>query len=334
MHDDYLTAEVVAVHPNQVRIAVYDIQSFTDGEDPLEVGSYIRIYDTNQCSIIAIVENFSIDIEKGIDKSDTPISRVYIIEAVPLGFLSADNTFERGGGKIAIPPKRVAVASHKDIQRIYDGLPSKKRFCFSSLSQDLQVEVPVDGDRFFNKHIAIVGSTGAGKSHTLARIIQSAIASRETPQDEYTNNSHIVIFDLHSEYSSAFPSAHILDVANLVLPYWLMNSEELQGIFIEGNEEQSHNQVAVFKREITASKRRHFEGPDDAREHIHYDSPVFFDIDEVIEGIREENGRRVHTEGANGRAGKQGPLYGKLENFLTRLDNKRSGETYVCRKYT
>ncbi|GGS87928.1 hypothetical protein GCM10010156_52980 [Planobispora rosea] len=323
--DNHLVAEVIAVHPNHVRIAVYDIQEFTDGEDPLEVGSYIRIYDTNQCSIIAIIENFSIDLQRTVDDPGAQISRVYIIEAVPLGFIAADNIFERGGGKIAIPPKRVAVAGHKDIQHIYDGLPSKKRFCFSSLSQDLKVEVPVDGDKFFNKHIAIVGSTGAGKSHALARIVQSAVSSRDAPEEEYTNNSHIVIFDLHSEYNSSFPSAQTLNVSNLCLPYWLMNSEELQGIFIESNEEQSHNQVAIFKREITASKRRHFDGPEELRDHVHYDSPVFFDIDEVIEGIREENTRRVETEGTGGKlTSKQGPLYGKLENFLTRLDNKRS----------
>lgn len=324
MNDDFIVAEVVAVHPNRVRIAVYDIQAFTDGEDPLEVGSYIRIYDTNQCSIIAIIENFSIDLQRTTKDSEVQISRVYIIEAVPLGLISANNIFERGGGKIAIPPKRVAVAGHVDIQHIYDGLLPKKRFCFSSLSQDLKVEVPVDGDKFFNKHIAIVGSTGAGKSHALARIVQSAISSRETPKDEYTNNSHIVIFDLHSEYASSFPDAQILDVSNLFLPYWLMNSEELQGIFIESNEEQSHNQIAIFKREITESKRRHFDGAEELRDHVHYDSPLFFDIDEVIKGIREENNRRVEVEGTNGKLStKQGPLFGKLENFLTRLDNKR-----------
>ena len=37
LNDDSIVAEVVAVHPNRVRIAVYDIQAFTDGEDPLEV---------------------------------------------------------------------------------------------------------------------------------------------------------------------------------------------------------------------------------------------------------------------------------------------------------
>src|SRR3546814_2745047 len=48
--------------------------------------------------------------------------------------------------------------------------------------------------------IAVVGSTGAGKSHTIAKIVQSAVSAKD---GEYAlNNSHIVIFDIHSEYKS------------------------------------------------------------------------------------------------------------------------------------
>jgi len=35
-----------------------------------------------------------------------------------------------------------------------------------------------------------------------------------------------------------------------VLPYWLLNSEELQDMFIESNEEQSYNQIAILKKSI------------------------------------------------------------------------------------
>ena len=41
---------------------------------------------------------------------------------------------------------------------------------------------------------------------------------------------------------------NILDVDKLKLPYWLMNSEELETIFIESNEQNSHNQISQFKR--------------------------------------------------------------------------------------
>ncbi|MFQ7528024.1 MAG: helicase HerA domain-containing protein [Mediterraneibacter gnavus] len=43
----------------------------------------------------------------------------------------------------------------------------------------------------------------------------------------------MVVFDIHSEYHTAFPNANFIDISNLVLPYWLLNSDELQELFID-----------------------------------------------------------------------------------------------------
>ncbi len=52
-----------------------------------------------------------------------------------------------------------------------------KAYFFTSGSNK-EVAVPINGNKFFNKHIAIVGSTGSGKSHTLAKIIQKATSEK------------------------------------------------------------------------------------------------------------------------------------------------------------
>lgn len=310
-------AEVISVFPNKVRIAVGDIESFKIADELLAVGSYLKIFDHNDCSIIAIIENFSIEMKDPGENGKR--DKVYIIEAVPLGFINSDGVFVRGGNNIAIPPKTVEPAKKEDIQKIYDDIEEKNRFCFSKLAQDTSITVPVDGNKFFNKHIAIVGSTGSGKSCSLAKILQEAISAKDAG---YTglNNSHIVIFDIHSEYKTAFPDkeSNNIEVTNLVLPYWLLNSEELEDLFIESNEEQSHNQVAILKKAITENKQKNFTGDEVAKSKIHYDSPVFFDIAEVMQVIKEKNEEMV--QGARDK--KQGPLFGKLDNFLTRLENK------------
>ncbi|MFJ6459736.1 ATP-binding protein [Streptomyces sp. NPDC091387] len=312
-------AEVVAVFPNRIKIAVSDISDLK-GQEPVEVGSYLRVYDGNESSIIAVIENYSIEI-RGSETEDEERKKVYMIEAVPLGYIGADGKFKRGGGGITIPPKDVVVASHLEIQSIYDALGSDiRRFHFAQLSQDPAVKVPVDGDKFFNRHIAIVGSTGSGKSHAMARIIQSATEIRDPSRDSYSlNNSHIVIFDIHSEYLSAFPEANYLNVESLSLPYWLLNSEELQSLFIETVEEQSQNQIAILKRGITENRKEHFSGPDERRDIIHYDSPLYFDLGGVIDFIRAKNEEMI--PGATGKL-VNGSLKGKFENFLTRLENK------------
>ncbi|WP_139490353.1 anti-phage-associated helicase HerA [Brevibacillus dissolubilis] len=265
-------AKVVSVLPNRIKIEVRDIEKFKLQSEKFSVGSYLRVSDSEDCALICIIENFSI--QKEDEKDD-----IYILEAMPLGFLDTEGEFTRGGNNIAIPPTDVEPARKEEIQTIYDNLDSNTRFCFSSLSQDINVKVPVNGNRFFNKHIAVVGSTGSGKSHTVAKIIQEATSTKNEGY-EGLNNSHIVIFDIHSEYKSAFPNANYLDAESLVLPYWLMNGEELEELLIETGENQAYNQSSILRRIITRNKQL-----TNNNEKIMYDAPVKFSLDEVLNCI-------------------------------------------------
>lgn len=265
--------EVISVMPDKIRVQVKDIEDFNDTGEKFSVGSYIRVSDSDDCAIIAMIENFSIE---QIGESD----RKYILEAVPIGFLDNDRKFLRGGNNIAIPPSGAEPAQKNEIQAIFHQIDVNKRFCFSKLLQDTKIEVPVDGDRFFNKHFAIVGSTGSGKSHTVAKILQEATQMRNGSY-KGLNNSHIVIFDIHSEYKNAFPSSNYIDVSNLKLPYWLMNGEELEEIFVETGENQAYNQINLLRRLITRNKQIKTANVSN----ISFDTPVRFSIKEVLNAI-------------------------------------------------
>ena len=282
--NEKLNAEVIAVLPNKVKISVDDLENFQLAEEKLKVGSYLRIADNDNAVLIAIIENFNIEV--GVSQSGEA-SRKYILEANPLGIIR-NGRFERGGDTIAIPPKKVEPAKKEEIQKIFgESLEDEKKFSFSTLSTDRTISVPVDGDKFFNKHIAIVGSTGSGKSHSVAKILQKAISSKKGTY-QGLNNSHIVVFDIHSEYHTAFPNANFIDISNLVLPYWLLNSDELQELFID-TEANDHNQRNVFKEAVVASKKRYYSGDTEVKEKLHFDSPVFFEIDDVLAFAKEKN---------------------------------------------
>ncbi len=88
------------------------------------------------------------------------------------------------------------------------------------LAQDPNIVVTLDGDKFFGKHIAVVGATGSGKSCTVAKILQEGIApSSDQRSRAVLNNAHIIIFDIHGEYGPALPTAVKLSLDNLALPY-------------------------------------------------------------------------------------------------------------------
>lgn len=266
-------AEVISVFPDRVRIAVGDIASFSNGKS-LKVGSYLRITDTDDAALIAAIENFCLEApnEKGVTR--------HVIEALPLGLIS-DGKFVRGGDALTIPPTGAEPATDDDIRMIFqDSVEKTKSFEFSDLASNPTVSVPVDGNRFFNKHIAVVGSTGAGKSHTISKIIQTAVTSKDGGY-EGLNNSHVVIFDIHSEYRTAFPDARYLDASSLNLPYWLLNSEELEEIILDTGERDNYNQSSIFRMLVTANKVKYNPGV----KSVFYDSPLKFDIQEVLNAL-------------------------------------------------
>lgn len=313
-------AEVVAVFPNKVKIVVDNLEDFRIAEESLRVGSYLKISDNENAVLVAIIENFQI--QAHLDGRQD-----YVIEAFPLGVLRNDR-FERGGDALAIPPKTVHPATIEDIRLIYgSSLPVNDRFCFSKLATNKEVEVPVDGNKFFNKHIAVVGSTGSGKSHTVAKIIQNAV---ETKSDYGLNNSHVIIFDIHSEYRAAFPDANFIDSANLVLPYWMLSGEELEEFFLD-TEANDHNQRNVFKDAVIQSRRKHYKGSEHGKDRIHLDTPLLFDINDVLEHANLLNKEmidsgEVYAQSNKEKAGQpkltQGSLYGRLTNFVNRLESK------------
>lgn len=64
-----------------------------------------------------------------------------------------------------------------------------------------------------------------------------------------------------------------------------MNSEELESMFIESNEENSHNQVSQFKQAVILNKERH----NPTIKEITYDTPIYFSIEEVYRYIENMN---------------------------------------------
>lgn len=346
--DTKLNAEVISVFPNKVKISVPDLNEFKLAEEHLKVGSYLRICDSDDVILLAIIENFTIEVS---EKNGVP-DRNYILEANPLGVIR-DGVFERGGDSIAIPPKKVEPAKIEEIATIFEAsLKAEEKFTFCSLSSNKKIKIPVNGNKFFNKHIAIVGSTGSGKSHTLSTIIQKAVSAKSGSFD--LNNSHAVIFDIHSEYKSAFPNANLIDIKNLVLPYWMLNSDELEELFLD-TEANDHNQRNVFKQAIVHNRRLKYTGSEEDMSKLHYDSPLFFDLKEITQYVENRNNEKKNTannipwEDSSGDAfnfeektiprlfseklipkgtSASGTLNGKLINFLNRLENKINDKRY------
>jgi hypothetical protein len=336
--------KILTVAPNLIQIEVLDADLFKQDASDFTIGSYLKISDDSSTSIIALVQSFKIK-ETTTGGTIAITKPSFILDAQPIGFLDDAGKFKRGGQQIAIPPNQVSIADESILRSIYESVESDKKFIFSTLAQNTSIDIAVDGDKFFSKHIAVVGSTGSGKSGTVARILQEGIKpTTDQVQRGVLNNTHILLFDLHGEYRTAFPKSKKLDVGNLVLPYWLMNSEELEEMFIESNESNSHNQVSQFKAAVTLNKKRYNAG----LPKVNYDTPVYFSMDEVFRYISNHNistkdaktgELKIKTRAANVSEEHQlfevidfedkvtgkinsGPYAGEFDRFVPRLETK------------
>jgi len=71
--------------------------------------------------------------------------------------------------------------------------------------------VSVDINKFFNSHFAIMGNTGAGKSCSVARLLQNIFLDNNK---EHPTKASICIFDVYGEYHSAFNAINVVPGVN------------------------------------------------------------------------------------------------------------------------
>lgn len=289
---------IIGVARDIVTIEIIDPSEF-DGQ--FNIGSYIKIPYQHESEkfIIGIIKNYKI---KNLDAGESETESAgnhFVIEVELIGSYAKKDEgegyiFERGAHGIPLPPNNgIQIMSDTDYNNIYSCRASEiGKFTFSKLVQNENIKTPVNGNKFFNKHFAIVGSTGSGKSHTVATVLQQAIKEKNGGYSGL-NNSHVIIFDIHGEYKKAFPTANHINSENIKIPYWLFDSDELGDLFIESNEDNSHNQVSQFRFAVTENKKKEdLKKPDQERtdqDKIYFDSPLKFKIDEVTRYIKNIN---------------------------------------------
>jgi len=186
----------------------------------------------------------------------------------------------------------------------------------------------LNGNKFFQRHAFIGGSTGSGKSWTTAKIIE---------QMSRLSTANAIVFDLHGEYAPLtepgiqhFKVAGPADVEAkrtisdnvLYLPYWLLSYEALVSMFVDRSDQNAPNQAMIMAREINHAKRKYLEdsGQQDLLKYFTVDSPVPFDLHFLMERLNSINVEMI--PGARGE--KQGDFFGKLARMISRLENKIS----------
>ena len=156
-------------------------------------------------------------------------------------------SFDRGVSTYPLPQQNLYLTPKSELRYIYghkegaviqigEHVGSGGAPCFADLNELL------------GKHTAILGSTGAGKSATVAAIIHSILDKGKDSKYEKWQPK-IVIFDPHNEYGKAFKGHRKLstDEGTLSLPYWLLNLNETVDLLIGTTEYAATSQSNIVK---------------------------------------------------------------------------------------
>lgn len=245
-----------------------------------------------------------------------------------------NNVFKRAVNTYPEINSKVYLVDGKALSIIMNSLEneitSDKRLTIGKYASNQDVQAILDGNKFFQRHATIVGSTGSGKSFTVANILEKA---------KELEHANLIVFDLHGEYSelSYAKQIKISDDNGLHIPLWFFNYEEIHSLFIESSEGTSTNQRAAVIKYILEQKKGYIKNNmhDLSPEIITADTPIPFSAKKMKEYLEMENIKEEPT-GEQYKSGdkkgqektKQGQYYGKLTNLITRLQTKIDDKKY------
>ena len=130
----------------------------------------------------------------------------------------SENKFKRAINTYPEINSKVYQANEAAMQMIMNAVSGKaagsKSLEIGHFASNKDVAAILDGNRFFQRHACIVGSTGSGKSYTVASVLEKA------NQLPYAN---MVVFDLHGEYNELSYADQIKicdEPGGLHIPLW------------------------------------------------------------------------------------------------------------------
>lgn len=159
-----------------------------------------------------------------------------------------DLRFDRGVATYPLPQQTVYLTPKRELRFIYghgkgpsvhlgEHVGTGGTKCYAEMNELL------------GKHTAILGSTGAGKSGTVAAVLHSLL-ERGAEASLASWKPRIVILDPHNEYAKAFKDQHTrlsTDEGSLRLPHWLLNFQETVSLVIGKTEFVATSQSNIVK---------------------------------------------------------------------------------------
>ncbi|WP_049629344.1 ATP-binding protein [Cellvibrio sp. pealriver] len=222
-----------------------------------QIGSFIRI-PIGFNNLFGIISQVGASAAPD-NKPDATLMNHQWMKIQLIGEAQTNGTFQRGMSQYPTIGDEVHLVSEKELKSIY-GQPDKPYFVkVGHISNADSIPALIDINKLVTRHSAVVGTTGSGKSTTVASIMNALTDETRYP------SARVIMLDLHGEYAQALgDKANVYKInANpnskfkekeLYIPFWALNFDELYEICF-GDQEGGEKERNIIMERLQKYKR-------------------------------------------------------------------------------
>ena len=193
-----------------------------------QVGSFIRI-PIGFIDLFGIVSQVGAGaVPEALAQSEPYGHRWLKVQLIGEGQRSGE--FQRGISQYPTINDEAHLVTEHDLTRIY-GRPDEPNFVrIGNVASAQSIPALIEIDRLVTRHSSVLGTTGAGKSTTVANLLASLSDRSRYP------SARIIVLDIHGEYHAALKDRATIFRVNadrqqgekpLFVPYWALGFDEL-----------------------------------------------------------------------------------------------------------
>jgi len=264
-----------------------------------QIGTILKIL-TSKSIVVAMVSSLKIGATDDEGLGDGCLANLNILGEITTNATTKETKFFRGVRSFPVLNEAIYNMSPDDLRLIFN---KERSPCIEigRLQQDNSIIAKVRTDDLLSKHFAILGSTGSGKSCTVALVLQAILKENSM--------AHVVLFDPHNEYSKSFGNlAEVISNDSLDIPLWMFDFVETTELLTSDIEDHARAETEVLHDVLLKAKRlydRSLKKGDTSSQtkmddveadlqratHITLDSPVPYRIRDVLKLLDHAMGK-------------------------------------------
>ncbi|MCY4370199.1 MAG: ATP-binding protein [bacterium] len=247
-----------------------------------QVGSFVRIPQGYQ-DLFGIISEVGATAAPQQIVDTTETGRWMTIELVGE---TIGSSFQRGVSQYPNIGDSVHLAVEKHLRQVYD-VKEHGYIIIGNLSSAESIPAKIALDELLTRHSAVFGSTGSGKSTTIASLLRAITAIDDEGRIRYPS-ARILMLDIHGEYARPLTDvAQVFSIdpqaeeKHLFIPYWALDIDDLVD-FLTGGVERNQRTAfldKIYEMKRTSHERQGFAGIDGSS--ITVNTPLPFSLKQL-----------------------------------------------------